>query len=110
LRPIQAGRDASIQRAARLVWLLAPLALAALPTRWLAAMPSVCVIRRVTGRPCPGCGMTRALARLAHGDLRGAWRHNPRVVAVAPLLIGVWLTTVLRACSPTLHALRAGRR
>jgi len=91
---VQARRAATVQRVARVAWLLAPLALVALPTRWLAAMPSVCVIRRVTGRPCPGCSMTRALSRLAHGDLRGAWRRNPRIIVVAPLLIGVWLGVI----------------
>jgi hypothetical protein len=102
----QARSAASIQRAARIAWLVAPLALAALPTGWLASMPSMCVIRRATGRPCPGCGMTRALSRLAHGDLRGAWRHNPRVVVVAPLLIGAWLSAMLRG-SPAQFASRA---
>ncbi|HET9111202.1 MAG TPA: DUF2752 domain-containing protein [Ktedonobacterales bacterium] len=82
------------ERAARMLWLAAPFALLALPTRWLTAAPSVCLIRRVTGRPCPGCGMTRALSRLAHGDPRGAWRDNRRVVIVAPLLVGLWLRTL----------------
>jgi hypothetical protein len=91
---VQARHAATIQRVARVAWLLAPLALVALPTRWLAAMPGVCVIRRVTGQPCPGCGMTRALSRLAHGDLCGAWRHNPRVVVVAPLLVVAWLGAI----------------
>jgi hypothetical protein len=79
----------------RTAWLLAPLALLALPTRWLAATPQLCLFRRVTGRPCPGCGMTHALSRLAHGDLPGAWRYNRRVVIVAPLLLGVWTRSLL---------------
>lgn len=86
-----------MSRVARLLWLAAPLALATLPTRWIASMPTMCVIRRVTGRPCPGCGMTRALSALAHGDLRSAWRFNPRVVIVAPLLLGVWARTIFKA-------------
>ena len=89
--------------ARRVAWLLAPLALVALPTRWLAAAPNVCIIRRVTGRPCPGCGMTRALSRLAHGDPRGAWRYNTRVTLAAPLLIAMWA----RSLPPTMRALRA---
>lgn len=80
----------SLAWVARVAWLLAPFAWVALPTRWLASAPTVCLFRRVTGRPCPGCGMTRALSRLAHGDLRGAWRENRRVVFVAPLLLAVW--------------------
>ena len=78
-------------------WLAAPVALLALPTRSLTAAPSVCLIRRVTGRPCPGCGMTRALSRLAHGDARGAWRSNRRVVIVAPLLLGIWARSLFSA-------------
>jgi hypothetical protein len=39
--------------------------------------------------------MTRALSRLAHGDMRGAWRDNRRVVIVAPLLAGVWLNALM---------------
>lgn len=77
----------------RAVWtlgLLAPLAFAAVPSRWLDEAPNVCLWRRALGRPCPGCGMTRAFSHLAHGDARGAWAHNPRVAIVAPLLAGVW--------------------
>lgn len=86
-----------MSHAARLLWFLAPFALVAIPTRWLAAAPSVCLIRRTTGHACPGCGMTRALSALAHGDLQSAWRYNPRVVIVAPLLLGVWARTIIQA-------------
>jgi hypothetical protein len=89
-------------RIVRTAWLLAPLALIALPTRWLASAPSVCLVRRMTGRPCPGCGMTHALSRLAHGDLRCAWRANHRVVIVAPLLLGAWARSLVNLTpSPT---------
>ncbi|MEZ5330513.1 MAG: DUF2752 domain-containing protein [Thermoanaerobaculia bacterium] len=43
---------------------------------------SWCIYRRTTGMPCPGCGMTRAVVDLAHGDLAAAVRAHP----VAPLL------------------------
>lgn len=89
--------SSAIQRTARVAWLVAPLVLLALPTRWLDAAPSLCAIRRITGRPCLGCGMTRALSRLARGDPRGAWQRNPRVVVVAPLLVGVWLSALVDA-------------
>jgi hypothetical protein len=39
-------------------------------------------VRRLTGWPCPGCGLTRAADRLAHGNLVGALAANP-VGAVA---------------------------
>jgi hypothetical protein len=36
-----------------------------------------CAFRRVTGIPCPGCGMTRAMAELAHGHLLAALHLHP---------------------------------
>ena len=71
--------------------LLLPLALLAIPTAWLERSPSICVIRRVTGRPCPGCGMTRAVSSVMHGHFRQGYRYNKRVVIVLPLLAFAWL-------------------
>ncbi|HEY8849503.1 MAG TPA: DUF2752 domain-containing protein, partial [Thermoanaerobaculia bacterium] len=65
--------------------LIAVLLLAALvPMSWLEGAPDVCLIKRVTGRPCWGCGMTRAIASLLRGRFRQAFRYNPRVVIVGP--------------------------
>ncbi len=46
----------------------------------------VCPMKRVTGIPCPGCGMTRAVRLLLHGDFAGATRMHPLVWVVIPLL------------------------
>jgi hypothetical protein len=43
----------------------------------------ICAFRRVTGIPCPGCGLTRAMAALARGELATAVRFHP----FAPLLL-----------------------
>jgi hypothetical protein len=37
---------------------------------------SICLFRRLGGS-CPGCGMTRALSLLAHGDLAGSLAVHP---------------------------------
>jgi hypothetical protein len=42
---------------------------------------TVCVFKLTTGLPCVTCGATRALGRLFHGDLAGAWRMNPLAAA-----------------------------
>ena len=42
--------------------------LGALGPQRLARLPSLCLVRRVFGR-CPTCGVTRAVAALARGDL-----------------------------------------
>ncbi|WP_308588142.1 DUF2752 domain-containing protein [Merdimmobilis hominis] len=38
-----------------------------------------CTIRRLTGVPCPGCGMTRAALCLLRLDFAGAWRLQPMI-------------------------------
>jgi hypothetical protein len=40
-------------------------------------LPSTCAFRRLTGLPCPGCGLTRSWALTAHGRLRGAVDRHP---------------------------------
>jgi len=50
----------------------------------LDALPfTVCVFKLTTGLPCMTCGSTRALGRLVHGDLHGAWLMNPLATAGA---------------------------
>ena len=36
-----------------------------------------CTFRKVTGWPCPGCGLTRAADRFAHLNWLGALQANP---------------------------------
>jgi hypothetical protein len=54
------------------------LAAAAVGLLHLDALPfTFCVFKLTTGLPCLTCGSTRALGRLVHGDLYGAWLMNP---------------------------------
>lgn len=46
----------------------------------------VCPFRALTGYYCPGCGMTRALHQLMHGNIMVALNHNLLLVLSAPLL------------------------
>jgi hypothetical protein len=41
------------------------------------SLPGICAFRRITGQPCPGCGLTRSFVSIAHGDLLAAWHFNP---------------------------------
>lgn len=43
---------------------------------WIALFPG-CLIRDITGFPCPGCGMTRALLAAIHCDMAEAFRMHP---------------------------------
>lgn len=63
--------------------------------------PVLCPVRRATGRPCPGCGGTRSLVRLVHGDLRGAARAHPLGPALGLLLVA-WAVTGRRSAGTAL--------
>lgn len=40
-------------------------------------LPEVCSLKRTTGLPCPGCGLTRSWVSAVHGDLGGSAAHHP---------------------------------
>lgn len=53
-------------------------------------LPSVCVFRRVTGHPCPLCGLSRSIAALSRGRIASSLRAHP---LGPPILFGsgLWL-------------------
>jgi hypothetical protein len=64
----------------------------------LAGIPlgGACLFRRLTGLPCPTCGMTRSVVLSLHGHLAAALRVNPAgvfwVAAVAAIAAALlWL-------------------
>jgi hypothetical protein len=54
---------------------------------------TICPFNAVTGLPCPGCGMTRAMLALGQGRLAAAAIFNP----LAPPLLAVMLAWLLGA-------------
>ena len=46
-----------------------------------------CPFRTLTGFTCPGCGSTRVLHRLLHGDIVSALEFNPLMVLSLPFLL-----------------------
>jgi hypothetical protein len=52
----------------------------------------LCLLKLLTGIPCPTCGSTRALGRLAALDLTGALSFNPAVTFL-------WLALVVLSVS-----------
>lgn len=80
-----------------------PLVVALIPSSWVESGPPLCLFRRLFGVRCPGCGMTRAVSCLAHGQPRRAVRHNWRVVIVFPILVTVWLRTLAGAARDCLR-------
>jgi hypothetical protein len=53
-----------------------------------------CPIHELTGLLCPGCGATRALAALLHGNLVAALRQNALFVCLLPFA-GLYLLSAL---------------
>lgn len=45
-------------------------------------LPQICSLRRLTGYPCPGCGMTRSFISMAHVQFSAAFSYHP----LGPLL------------------------
>jgi hypothetical protein len=45
-----------------------------------------CIFKAITGYHCVGCGITRALHALVHGDIALAFAMNPLVMLVLPLI------------------------
>lgn len=47
----------------------------------------ICPFRAITGFTCPGCGSTRGLHRLLHGDVVAAFELNPLLILSLPFLV-----------------------
>jgi hypothetical protein len=87
---VQASRDPTQGFLACLAWAFLALALGQALGLWRlqswgAHAPDLCLFHRVTGLPCPGCGMGRALLLLAQGRVTEAWDMHP----LAPVLLGL---------------------
>jgi Protein of unknown function (DUF2752) len=79
------------------IWILVGLAglAAAVGLSWLpqqvgAGLP-LCLFRELLGLPCPGCGMTRALHALAHGEVAAALRYHPLAPLVVAQSLALWM-------------------
>ena len=51
----------------------------------------LCLFRALTGFACPGCGSTRGMHALVHGDLVSAFKFNPLLIIALPFLIWAFL-------------------
>ena len=71
----------------RRVALVGFIAVAFMPIEGLGHSFDFCPIHRATGLPCPGCGMTRAMAAVSQGHFDLALGANPFVVMVGPFLL-----------------------
>ena len=58
----------------------------------------LCSFRQMTGRPCPGCGLTRAFCAISHGRIADAWYFNPFsfLFYTGAVLLAIWPLVVWR--------------
>ena len=56
-----------------------------------------CPFHMLTGLLCPGCGATRALAALLHGQVQEAWHWNALFVLLLPLALGYGAVAFFRS-------------
>ncbi len=79
--PVSGASPGALRRLLRVGLYVAPLVIAT------AVRFPVCPQALLSGTPCPGCGMTRALLALLSGDLATAHAHNPIAIVVWPITI-----------------------
>lgn len=47
-----------------------------------------CIFHKITGLKCPACGVTRMCIALMHLDFQAAYRSNPMLFVLSPVLLG----------------------
>lgn len=55
-----------------------------------------CIFRKLTGLRCPGCGLTRAVLRLARLDLAGAFSCNQFIFIALPAVAYIIISSDYR--------------
>ena len=59
-----------------------------------------CPTKYLTSYDCPGCGSTRALHSLMHGDFAAAWRYHAAIFFAVPILLLLVAVRYLRYDNP----------
>ena len=58
---------------------------------------TICPLRRLTGVPCPFCGMTTGTLELAHGDIVASVAANPFAVVLVTAIIVAFIPAIYRS-------------
>ncbi len=70
-----------------------------------AEMPKLglCLFRKLTQLPCPGCGMTRAFCAISHGEFAAAWGFHPFGFGIYALTVALLLWPWIANSRPELE-------
>jgi uncharacterized protein DUF2752 len=55
----------------------------------------VCLTHRLTGLPCPGCGLTRSITSLTHGQFQSAEAYHPFGIVIYLVLVALCAYSLL---------------
>ncbi len=66
----------------------------------LSGVGPLCPLRRLTGIPCPGCGMRGGVTSIAHGDVVAGFASNPLAVILVLVVAAAWLSLLVRTVRP----------
>lgn len=81
---------------------LIPAVIYFVPTEWIRNQHSICLFLNITGHECYGCGMTRAVFAAIHLRFNDAFHFNRLSPVVVPLLVYIWVKTILYLLPETL--------
>ena len=64
--------------------------------RSLLRLPNLCPFRTITGKPCPGCGITRSMVCMAHGQVERGFVLHPAGPFLLALCVGAVAVALIR--------------
>jgi len=59
----------------------------------------LCLVKHLTGVPCPTCGFTRGALSFIHGHIVQAWLYNPLLYSVLALFVAATAVRIFSARS-----------
>jgi hypothetical protein len=67
--------------------------------------PEVCLFRRITGIPCPSCGITHSILSIIHGNINQALHANMLgfLLVVVIFVVPAWIVTDLISGKSSFH-------
>ncbi|MFI3286649.1 MAG: DUF2752 domain-containing protein [Rikenellaceae bacterium] len=80
-----------MQMAILSAYLILPTMIYLIPKELIFDGNTLCLFKSIFDIECFGCGMTRAIYLLLHGDINGAVGYNWRVIIVMPLLLTIYI-------------------
>ena len=72
------------------------MAIILLPKSMIFDGQTICLFKNIFEFDCFGCGITRAIFLVFEGDIFGAYRLNPGVLIVFPILVSLWVGLVYK--------------